>query len=226
MTAEIVVMNKSAVALSADSAATLKMEKVHKIYMVNKLFALSKRHNVGIMIYGEPELLGVPWETIIQMYRENLRTNKFRTLKEYSKDLVSFVESNKVLFPETLQKKYFQESLMVYYSQINDGILEKVESYTKKKKITKPKIKEIVEKEINEHCQKFEKQDKLPNVSSAWVTKLLKQYTATISKVKKDVFVKLPISASANAKLKKIAGFLFSKDVFRERLSGLVVAVA
>lgn len=224
MTAEIAVMNKSAVALAADSAATLEMEKVHKIYMVNKLFALSKRHNVGIMIYGIPELLGVPWETIIRMYQENLRTNTFRTLKEYSKDLLSFVESNKVLFPETLQKKYFRESLMIYYNQINDDILEKVESYTKKKKITKLKTKEIVEKEIVKHCQRFEKQDKLPKVSSTWVTKLLKKYAATISKVKKDVFVKLPISTSANAKLKKIAGFLFSKDVFRERLSGLVVA--
>lgn len=223
MTAEIAVMNKSAVALAADSAATLEMEKVHKIYMVNKLFALSECHDVGIMIYGIPELLGVPWETIIQMYREKLGPNKFRTLKEYSKDLISFVESDKVLFPETLQKRYFQESLFIYYNQINKDILEKVKSYTKKKKITKVKIREIVESLITKRCRRLEKRDKLPNVSAAWVAKLLKKYAATISKVKDSVFVKLPISASANAKLKKIVGFLFSKDVFRESLSGFVV---
>ena len=54
MTAEIAVMNSSAVALAADSAATLEMERVHKIYMVNKLFKLSRIHPVGIMIYGKP----------------------------------------------------------------------------------------------------------------------------------------------------------------------------
>ena len=224
MTAEIAVMNKTAVALAADSAATLEMEKVHKIYMVNKLFALSERHEVGIMIYGIPELLGVPWETIIKMYREKLGTKKFRTMKEYSKDLISFIENDKVLFPEVLQKRYFRESLFIYYNQINKGILENVKSYTKKKKITKTKTSEIVESLITKHCLRFEKQDKLANVSSAWVARLIKKYAATISKVKKAVFVKLPISASANAKLKKIAGFLFSKDVFRGGLSGLVVA--
>ena len=171
--------------------------------MVNKLFALSDRHEVGIMIYGKPELLGVPWETIIQRYREKLGTKKFRTLKEYSKDLISFVESDKVLFPEALQKKYFRESLFIYYNQINEDIIEKVKSYTKKKKILHNYLV----------CAGF--QNKLSSVSATWVAKLIKKYATTISKVKNAVFVKLPISASANSKLKKIAGFLFSKDDFR-----------
>lgn len=224
MTAEIAVMNKSAVALAADSAATLEMERVHKIYMVNKLFALSEHHDIGILIYGKPELLGVPWETIIEMYRKKLGTNKFRTLKEYSDDIISFVESDKVLFPEALQKSFFRQSLLIYYSYINEEILEKVKSYTKKKKITKIKAKEIVDNVIAIHCRRFERQNKLPNVPASWVRKLLADYGSTITKAKKDVFVKVPISATANAKLKKIAGYLFSKDVFRKSLSGLVIA--
>lgn len=225
MTAEIAVMNKSAVALAADSAATLEMERVHKIYMVNKLFALSKYHSVGIMIYGKPQLLGVPWETVIEMYRRHLKTKNFGTLIEYSQDIISFIESANDLFPEEVQKNFFQESLAIYYIQINDEIEKEVESYTKKKKITKVKTKQIADSVISKHCRRLEKRDKLPNVSNAWLRKLLTKYASTITEVKKDVFVKLPISATASNNLKKITGYLFSKETFfRTDFSGLVIA--
>ena len=51
MTAEIAIMNKTAIALAADSAVTIGRGK--KIFnTVNKLFTLSKYHPVAIMIYG------------------------------------------------------------------------------------------------------------------------------------------------------------------------------
>ena len=60
MTAEIVIMNKSAVALAADSAVTVGCERGEKIYnTINKLFMLSKYHPVGIMVYGSAGLIGV-----------------------------------------------------------------------------------------------------------------------------------------------------------------------
>lgn len=229
MTCEVAVMNKSAVALAADSAATLAIQTaiqtVHKIYIVNKLFALSEDQPVGIMIYGKPDLLGVPWETIIEMYRGHLATkNYFGTLTEYSQELISFIESANVLFPEAVQRSYFRDCLLIYYNQICKDIIEKVKAYTKKKKITKLKTKEIVESVITKHCQQFEKQNKIPNVSNAWVRKLLTKYASTITEVKNEVFVKLPISATASNNLKKITGYLFSRDVFREDFSGVVIA--
>jgi hypothetical protein len=48
MTAEIAIMNKTAVALAADSAVTIEQDKGQKIFnTVNKLFTLSKYHPVG-----------------------------------------------------------------------------------------------------------------------------------------------------------------------------------
>ncbi len=74
MTAEIAVLNKSAVALAADSLVTVDRgsNADRKTYNVNKLFSLSKHHPVGIMVYGAAELLGTPWETIIKVYRQGL----------------------------------------------------------------------------------------------------------------------------------------------------------
>lgn len=53
MTAQIAIMNKQAIALASDSAVTMMQEKGQKIFKTaNKLFALSKYHPVGIMVFG------------------------------------------------------------------------------------------------------------------------------------------------------------------------------
>lgn len=224
MTAEIAVMNRSAVALAADSAATVAMERVHKIYMVNKLFALSDLHPVGVMIYGKPELLGVPWETVVSMYREKLGTKRFGMLGEYVEDFIKFIEEDKILFPQTLQNTYFKHSVAICYNQINQAIVKKVQSYTKKTKITKLKTREIVDKVIAKFCDRSKEQDILPNVSEEWVRSVVRKHLAIINKVKDEVFVKLPISAKANMNLRKMVGYLFTRDIFREDSSGVVIA--
>lgn len=67
VTAEIVVMNREAVAMAADSAVTAG----NKIYQsANKLFTLSKLHPVGVLISNNAAFLGVPWETLLKVYRE------------------------------------------------------------------------------------------------------------------------------------------------------------
>lgn len=229
MTAEIAVMNKSGVALAADSAVTLEMERgneiVHKIYMTNKLFTLSKYHPIGIMIYGKAELLGIPWETTIKAYREQLRVTKFGTSREYLADFIGFVENANLLFSEKTQEHYFRTSVLGYYRTIKDKSDKKIESYTQKKKITKAKIREIVDSVIGKECEDLEKLNKLPNFSPVDVRNVLVTYASTIKEVKDDVFVKLPMSPNANRNLKKIAGYLFSREIFqRDLLCGVVVA--
>ncbi|WP_193198650.1 hypothetical protein [Nostoc sp. MG11] len=85
MTAEVAVMNRMAVALAADSAVTVVGQGGRKVYnTVNKLFMLSKYHPVGIMVYGNADLMSIPWETIIKMYSKKLGDQKFETLQEYA----------------------------------------------------------------------------------------------------------------------------------------------
>lgn len=65
MTAEIAVLNKSAVALAADSAVTIGRGAAAKIYnTVNKIFELSRNRPVGIMVYGRLDFMGMPVETV------------------------------------------------------------------------------------------------------------------------------------------------------------------
>jgi hypothetical protein len=50
MTAEVVAMNKEAVALAADSAVTLYGSKIFNT--ANKMFMLAQGHSVGVMVLG------------------------------------------------------------------------------------------------------------------------------------------------------------------------------
>ena len=91
MTAEIAIMNKNAIALATDSAVTMSGSSNQKIFTsANKLFALSKYHPIGIMIYGNAIFMEVPWETIIKIYRNNLRKKKFNT-RSYSNSGVRWI---------------------------------------------------------------------------------------------------------------------------------------
>jgi hypothetical protein len=108
MTAEVLIMNKQAVALAADSAGTITGPLGRKIFNSNnKLFMLSKRQPVGVMIYGSAEIMGYPWETIIKMYRKSLGKKFFPTLHEYVEDFLKHLQESK-LFNEPAEKIYME----------------------------------------------------------------------------------------------------------------------
>jgi hypothetical protein len=71
MTAELAVLNRTAVALAADSASTsLQSTGLPKIFnTADKLFHLNGVDPIGVMVYGNSQFMGVPWETIIKKYR-------------------------------------------------------------------------------------------------------------------------------------------------------------
>ncbi len=61
MTAEMVIMNREAIAIASDSAATMTGADHEKVFTSsNKIFRLSHYHPVGIMIYGNATLMDVP----------------------------------------------------------------------------------------------------------------------------------------------------------------------
>lgn len=92
MTAVVGILNKTTVALAADSAATITGPFGDKVYNhAHKLFNLSAKAPVGLMIYNSSELVGLPWETLIKMCRQELGGQTFSTLPEYATFFLDFV---------------------------------------------------------------------------------------------------------------------------------------
>ncbi len=224
MTAEIAIMNKSAIALAADSAVTLEMERGHKIYTTNKLFTLSKYHPVGIMIYGKAELMDIPWETIIKTYRKKMGHNKFASISEYQNSFLDFLEKESILFPQSSQKQYFKDGISLYFSDILDEIKENIKDFTQKKKISKFEITKIVDNVINNRIKKLSDIKRLQNFSIRDVNRIKTKYSDVIESVISDIFKKIPLATATKNCLKKIASILFSHMIFQKSISGIIIA--
>ena len=126
MTAEIALLNKTAVALAADSAVTLA--ESGKVYPGNKLFALSRYQPVGVMIYNNAEFMDVPWETLIKMYRQSLGSDSKPTIRDYLGNFLEYISDSFVCTEEQKLRNALRIACDLY-SEIRDtamGNLNKI----------------------------------------------------------------------------------------------------
>lgn len=122
MTAVVGILNKHAIAIAADSAVTIGSNGERKIFnKANKVFALSKLHPIGIMIYNSASFMSTPWETIIKVYRKQLGEISFSTLKEYEENFIEFLRSKNFYTDIALQVSFLEAfALNIINSVLND----------------------------------------------------------------------------------------------------------
>lgn len=119
MTAVVGVLNKHAVAIAADSAVTVGNSNGKKIFnKANKVFTLSKYHPVGIMIYNSADLMGTPWETIIKIYRAQLKDRSFLTVEAYKDDFIAFIKKKKYFTDQETQLSYLKNFSVTILSHV------------------------------------------------------------------------------------------------------------
>lgn len=120
MTAEIAVMNKVAVALAADSAASVRTPSGTKVYAANKLFRLSHGLPVGVLVYGSSEFMGVPWEVLIKEYRASLRGASKPRLDDYYEGFMNFLTAQNWLEQEDYAKRIVLNDVLSYTKWLVD----------------------------------------------------------------------------------------------------------
>jgi len=229
MTAEIAVMNREAIALASDSAVTMMGEADQKIFTsANKLFALSKYHPVGIMVYGSATLMAVPWETIIKTYRNGVGRKRYDTLEEHADAFIQFLDNGNPLFPDYVQEDYVRSTIYSYLDFIKKAIKEKVHSVIDKKgSIAEEMTKQIISETITGQYEDWERAENIPSIPKNYNRNIANKYGDIIDKAIEEIFEKVPLSKGQLKELRKIAGSLFSKfpeNIERENTSGAVIA--
>ncbi|MCK4333791.1 hypothetical protein KAX06_03265 [candidate division WOR-3 bacterium] len=228
MTAEIAVLNKHAAALAADSAVTTPTQRGEKIYnTANKLFSLSKYHPVGIMVYANAEFMGIPWESIIKIYRNHLDKRKFPKLEDYAEHFLAFLKQESCLFPETRIASFISH-IRGYFVYLRDEIDKKVKNVFKTEgEINDDEVAAIANEVITEHYEKIINCEANRHLSKTAAEQILKRYQKIIKDVANQVFEKLPVSpAISKALMDSCIGIIF-KDIhkiFITPISGVVIA--
>ena len=129
MTAIVGTINRRGVAFAADSAATHTISSRHKITNhANKIFELSKYNPVGVAICGNLDLLGMPWEDIFKIYRNQLKNLSKKLLSDYSKDFFSFI--NQKIVPSLCDKQ--KSDLSFFINSFLQEILDLAKDEIKK----------------------------------------------------------------------------------------------
>lgn len=113
MTSEVLMLNKDAVVIAADSAVTTGREP-HPRYSksANKIFDLTVHGNVAVTIFAAADIDRVPWELALKLFRQHDSKNAQRPkLDDYVKEVTKYLEKNTSLFPadvllELLKKRF------------------------------------------------------------------------------------------------------------------------
>ena len=158
MTAEVAVMNRQGVAIAADSAVTIGSDGSYKTYYTQqKLFNLSRKHFVGIMVYEDSEFMNINWEIIINEFSKYLGDNALFTLEEYAKHFLDFLRDFK--YVDTDQKNYLARMSYCFFDEIKKSYEEEVSENYKDQEITKSQQSKIIAGVLKKERGKLEKTD-------------------------------------------------------------------
>ena len=174
MTSLVAILNDQAVALAADSAVTTEGPSGQKIYnTVNKLFTLSKQHPVGIMVYSSAEIMGVPIETVIKVYRDQKGNDRQDTLEEYYSAFISFLKTDTVLFPDKARLEHCEKLISGVFFNLLDQILRHLDiTYSGWGQPTQTQAKQVAQQFLEEQITRFQNSTELSGVDSSIRTRL------------------------------------------------------
>jgi hypothetical protein len=222
MTAEVAILNTKGIGLAADSAVTLGAGGGKVYNTADKLFALSKYHPVGIMIYNSARIMGIEWETIIKNYRDFLGKKSFDKLSDYAGDFINFLAK----FPYFTHEKmieYLESMCFDIFSHILTWFLDDLHiEFDGKENIELARIDAVFNtslKNIKEKMKKAE-DEKVIKVDSEFVDSNME----TINKMLETVFEDYKLSKKQIAEVTGILKLVFQKCAgWIDNYTGIVI---
>ena len=208
MTAEIAILNSQAVALAADSAVTLSdgTSRVPKIYnTINKLFTLSKHEPVGVMIYGSAELGGLPVETAVKVFRDQLGQDAFESLQEYANSFLEFLGTSALLFPQRRQDRFVQHGSLRFLSSVKQDLDRRVKARIEVDgEISESALKDELTALLEEHRQAVQGKELLSSADPTDVQSVSAAHSEVIDGVTNQVFEQAPVSDDQRVLLREL----------------------
>ncbi|MEM7180874.1 MAG: hypothetical protein AAF518_08170 [Spirochaetota bacterium] len=198
MSVQLAIINKNAVTLASNKKTIINIR-------------LSEIDPVGIMVYGNPYLMGVHWESLISKYRDMYGDTFHNTLKGYSDEFMEFLQDSRELFLEESQEVYFYEK----YSAFIKNLKEKSDH-------DKVKLQNIIEYTY----ERLKKKEKLNmfDVSNHSDGSGFRKYSQMVYDSIEDVFFEYELGDYYNDMLFNIGRYLFSRPSFDNQSSGVIIA--
>ncbi|MBI3678621.1 MAG: hypothetical protein HY243_18580 [Proteobacteria bacterium] len=228
MTSEIAVMNQRAVALAADSAVTLIGGGAVVVRNdQKKLFNLINGQPIGLMFFGVADVMGHPWDHLIEHYQKKARGKSFARVRDYAANFAGMLDHLEEFFPRARYQDEYKRLLASVYRYI----LELAEFFHNTGEAGQGGNEiAALEMAIERIWRDYQfKDDGSPRgdlscFPQGFAQKIATQYGAAADELIQYGFAPFGISQEALARLKDIAVFAVVKDLFLEDVTGLVFA--
>ena len=224
MTSEVAVMNQRAIALAADSAVTLY--DGGKVVVRNdqrKLFNLAGKLPVGVMFFGVADLMGHPWEVLLEHFQKG-RPRSMAHARDYAAKFTGMLDNLEAFFPRERQKDEYKRLLASVFRFVSRLALYIRESGGKGSEA------EILRQAIELVWQRYQFRDDgsprrdLACFPPGFGETVKRDYADAIEEVIAYGFSKSTLDAAAKQRLRDIAVFCVVKDLFLEDVTGMVMA--
>lgn len=232
MTAEVAVLNRSAVALAADSAVTLSgldtTAKVDKIFQnENKLFELSKHHPMGIMLYNSTNYFGIPWEVIIKDFRNELGGKSFGHVNKWVEEFRNYISQHPIFTPSKERQREFVVSLL--FGELGEVIAEWSKRserlfFQKQTKAIRAQYPELMKTVIRRRIRLFEAEPYYKGFNEGKADDVLSLYKAEFFEAKDDCFGRVALDREHDDLLLRLATHVLTRARPNWFTTGLVFA--
>ena len=224
MTAQVAVMNTLGIALATDSAVSIGPD-ANKIYVsADKLFQLAEKAPIAIMINGNADFLGVPWETVVKVYRAQLG-QRFDSLSEYADDFLGFVQANTSMFPDTLRDEYVGRLIENLLEDVLDEIEDQLEEENNQsRRASSENASSIIHKVVKERTNEEREHRRVKGFGPAAVRDFRTRYGKQITTAKKDIFEEYPLLPKTSRSLDTMISEAITRTNFGSMKAEIVFA--
>lgn len=229
MTSEIAVMNQRAVALAADSAVTLIDGGTVVVRNdQRKLYNLVGGLPVGVMFFGVADMMGHPWEHLIEHYQKIAAPGPLPHIRDYATGFVGMLDNLEEFFPKERQRDEYKRllaSVFRYIFHLAQYIREA--GGTERQSIGDTTILEEAIARVWRDYQSREDgspRGDLACFPQGFGERVRRDYAAAIDELISYGFEPFGLGKQAVQHLKEIAVFAVVKDLFLEDVTGLVFA--
>ena len=165
MTALVGILNKRAVAIAADSAVTIRNQGNRKVLnTARKIFQLSKKYPIGVMIYSMADFMDTPWDVIIKLFCDRYGDRPCNTIKEYVDSFLKFLSDENYFIEPDRERLYVNRELLDLYSEIRSSAIEKMNEEIEDESLrTTEELAKYILSELKENQEFLEKEPCCPH---------------------------------------------------------------
>ncbi|MCW6661897.1 hypothetical protein NHG28_06605 [Aerococcaceae bacterium NML201209] len=197
MTAEIGILNKNGAVLAADSAVTMSDGVNSKVFnTAKKIFTLSPKHSIGVMIFGNAEIMGVPWEIIIKEFRVFAQGIEFNDFEDCVSEFMNFLKNFEYLSRKDVYVSYLKSEMYQYVQYISYKVNQELQLISQQGSDVNPDIfHELTIKYLQELIEKLLEAD----CNQEFVNQNLDVILTPISEIFRDVAEKVDMGLVAQS---------------------------